>query len=316
MSTPTATGDRHEYRRGSLASELRAPRERPRLIAVGVRDVDHDNDTIAWVAREAVPAIDRVLMAHAYEPVTLTGCNWEPIARAREDRTTSAQHVAAQAAQRAHVRETGVQLEAAAIAGRPEDVFVELSEIVDLLVIGDSATVARQHPHIAQHIRSNARCPVVTVTRGNQPRAGLPVTVVLDELELPHPVLEFAADAAFRRGVALHVSRAWRVYGCTDTFSAESLAEQQEELDIQLAPLAEEFDLPIVSRIELGDGWMRELRDMSSVVVTGQHSGLFAAAHPEATSPGCPTVVVPDHGRGQGHARTARPGQHGVFQET
>lgn len=266
-----------------------------RAIGVGVRDYEHDRAAIEWALHDARPGVDAVHLVYAYVPLLLPGCAWDRVARARDARYQRAQRILAQSMQRVRSAHGDVLAGGSAIAGLPDDVLIELSSVVDLVVIGDDSASTSDRRRISWRVQDSARCPVVCVPPGYQPRIDArPVTVVAGEHGLPENALEFAAAAAQRRGVGLDVSRSWSSLHADGLDGAGWLAEQQEELDAQLTDLRVQHpQLAITARIELGDDWLDELRAGSSLLVTNSYAGSLVRSN-HASAHGCPIAIVPD----------------------
>ena len=288
------TTSEEAVRQPSAASELLSTRERTRLIAVGVRDADHDATTIDWALSEATAAVDVLHIVHAYVPLLLPGCEWDPVVWARDARHVAAKHKAALAAQRAEAQHSGVQIGVSAIAGEPTHVFDQMSDIVDLIVVGDDAAAPGRYGKIAWRVQDSARCPVVCVPPGCDTSSERPVTLVADDRGRSDRALGFAEQAAARRRVPMQVSRAWTSLHREPAPDPRMVAEAQELLDGQLADLGERYPhLGVISRIELTDDWLAGICRRSSLVVAGTRSA--AAVRSVAAAPlGCPTAIVPD----------------------
>jgi hypothetical protein len=267
------------------------------LIGVGVRDRDYDRATVEWAVDDAVRGLDTLHVVHSYLPLRLDGCVWPPVGYTRDLRYLAATRVVAQAVQQANQRRgrrAGFDIAGSAIGGLPDDVLVELSAVVDLIVMGDDTSDPSISNKITAYVEDHAQCPVVCVPRAFRPPADeRPVTVVMDELGLSEPVMEFARAFAQRHGVALQVSRAWTALHEGRLTTAAWMAEQQEELDAQLASWLSAHPGPAVSaRIELDDEWPARLRAMSSLVVVPARSATLWRSQPEDEN-ACPLAVVP-----------------------
>ena len=267
----------------------------PRLIGVGIHDVVHDRATLEWAVADATPGRDQVHLVHAYVPLRLDGCAWPPVSAVRDRRHVAATRVLAQAVQRAHEGHAGLEVGGSAIGGLPDDVLIELSHVVDLLVIGDDShdpLIARK---ITTRVQDHAHCPLVCVPRDYfPPPEPRPVTVVADERGLLEPVLAFAAALARRGGVGLQVSRAWSSLHEGRVSGPGWLAEQQEELDLQLAGWrATHPDVAVAARLELGYSWLDRLRAASSVLVTSTRS-VDLVRSPSDPVHSCPVAIVPE----------------------
>jgi hypothetical protein len=266
-----------------------------RAIGIGVRSHEHDRAAIAWALNDARPGVDAVHLVHAYVPLLLSGCTWDRVTRARDARYQCAHRVLAQSLQRVRSAHGEVLVGGSVIAGLPDDVLIELSSVVDLVVIGDDSAAPSDPRRISWRIQDAARCPVVCVPWWYEPRSDArPVRVVAGEDGLSGSVLDFAAAAASRRGVGLEVSRPWSALHADGLDGAGWLAEQQEELDAQVADLRLQHpQLAITARIELGDHWPDVLRASASLLVTSAYAGSLLRST-ETSAHGCPIAIVPD----------------------
>ena len=268
----------------------------PRLIAVGVRDPVHDTAALAWAAAEAAPGGDVVHIAHAYVPLRLQGCAWEPVARERDARYLAGSRIAARAVQTVASLDPGLRTAASTIAGLPDDVLIELSTVVHLLVIGDDSAAPPDIRRIAWRVQDAASCPAVAVPQGWQPDpAGHPVTLVVDELGIRPAAMRFAVSAALRHGVGLRETRTWQSLHEDEEPSPDWLAHQQEELDTQLADWRARYPhLALTARIEFGeDDWLRPLAASSSLLVVDARAAAAVRTMPAGQPVLCPTAVVP-----------------------
>lgn len=267
----------------------------PRLIGVGIHDVVHDRATLEWAVADARPGVDQLHVAHAYVPLRLDGCAWEPVSTMRDRRHVSATRVVSQAVQRASESHEGLQVDGSAIGGLPEDVLIELSHVVDLLVIGDDSHDPLRVRRITTRVQDHTHCPLVCVPRNYLARADeRPVTVVADERGLIAGIMAFGADLARRRGVGLQVSRAWSSLHEGKADRPAWLAEQQEELDAQLAGWCAAYPgLPVSARLELGFWWLDRLRAASSLLVTSAQSADLVRSPSDAVHT-CPVAIVPE----------------------
>ncbi|HEV7204183.1 MAG TPA: hypothetical protein VGN18_06200 [Jatrophihabitans sp.] len=268
----------------------------PRLIGIGVRDHEHDDATIAWALGDAAPTVDALHIVHAYVPLRLEGCAWEPVSRARDARYLAAKRIVGQAVQRAHVTDDRMRVAGSAIAGLAPDVLIELADVVDLLVIGDDAGAPSGEQHLTWPVQDQSRCPVVCVP--STYRAGpdeRPVSVLVDGSGLSAPVLLFAVAAARRHHVGLQVSRTWESLHDGSDPGPTWLAHQQEELDTQLADWRAALpDVAMSARLELDAEWPARLRAGSSLLVAGAEA-VTSLRSRGAVRPGdCPIAMVPE----------------------
>lgn len=266
-----------------------------RAIGVGVRNYEHDRATIEWALNDARPGLDALHLVHAYVPLLLPGCTWDPVTRARDARYQRARRLLAESMQRIRSGRPGARVDGSVIGGLPDDVLIELSTVVDLVVIGDDSATPSDRRLISWRIQDRARCPVVCVPSGYAPGIDArPVAVVAGDRGLSRYALEFAASAAHRRGVGLEVSRSWSSLHADGLAGPGWLAEQQEELDAQLVDLRFQHpQLGITARIELTDNWLDALRAGASLLVTSTCAG-SAVRSAYASAPGCPVAIVPD----------------------
>jgi hypothetical protein len=282
----------------ALSNQARPRTARPgRVIAVGVRDHAYDAATLSWAQAEATGGADALHIVHAYVPLRLDGCTWDPVRRQRDARALVGRRITAQAVQRARTARPDVLVDGSTILGLPADVLQEFSTVADLLVIGDDSDLPEQVRKIAWRVQDHARCAVVTVPHTYRPTTiDEPVTVVLSESGLSEPVLRFGADAATRHNVTLQVSRSWTSLHEGARNGPTWLAHQQEELDGQLADWRERYPtLPIVARIELDDAWLSRVAGGSSLLVAG--AGTAGVLRSPAGPTGCPVAVVPSRPR-------------------
>ncbi|HZC70756.1 MAG TPA: universal stress protein [Jatrophihabitans sp.] len=270
------------------------PRLRHRLIGVGFRDAERDRATIEWAVHDAVAGGDPLHLVHAYVPLRLDGCWWEPVTQARDARYLAARRVVAKGQQLVAATAANVRCGGSTIAGLPQDVFVELSDIVDVIVIGDDSRAGGRG--ITWRIQDTARCAVVcvppTYTGLPDPR---PVTLVVDDQGISESALQFGAEHARRHGVTLEVSRSWSSLHDGPVDGPAWVAEQQEELDAQLALWSDRHALPpIVARIELDDDWLDSLRRGSSLLVAAGSAAPLLRTPPADPTAACPVAVVPE----------------------
>ena len=122
-----------------------------------------------------------------------------------------------------------------------------------------------------------------------------PVTVVADEQGLSEKAMAFGAEVALRSGVGLQVSRSWSALDERLPETGEWIAEQQQELDAQLASWRQHYPtLPLSARIELDDAWLERLRRGSSLLVVPARSATLLRSEPLDPSNACPVATVPD----------------------
>jgi hypothetical protein len=268
---------------------------RARRIVIAVRDTRHHEETIDWALAHAAPGLDVIHLVHAYLPLQLTGCNWEPVVRARDARYWAARRVIALAQQRI-ARRAAVRPEGSAIAGAPADVLVELSEVVDLIVVGDDSTGAQASRRITWRVQDLASCPVVAVPLDHRPAddGSPPVTVLADEHGLSEAAMSFGAETALRRGTSVQISGCRSFWGCSGASSHELRDEQQRQLRAQLDHWTRRYpQLTLSARAELGADELAGVCRGSALVVAPSRSapqlraGVLRPSHP------FPVAVVP-----------------------
>lgn len=257
-----------------------------RLIVVGVRDTAADAATLRWIAAEAVPGHDVVHLVHAYVPLRLEECSWEPVVRRRTADRLHATRTVSMAVQQLRGLCPDLRVESSAVAGLPVDVLGEFARIVDLIVVG-AGTRCTRPSSVGQW--SGASCPVIRVPSAwSWAPASAPVVVVgRDEGDVSPTALAFGAEWALRHGRTLHVCvPASTRYG-DDPPTAAWLAGQQERLDRSLEPLvAARPGLGVVGRLEWTPGWRRQLASEAALLVDTDGPGTPVRG-------GCPVAEVP-----------------------
>ena len=282
----------------TLVQEAAAPRldvarrsRAPRLIAVGVRDASADDAVLRWAATEAVPG-DVLHVVHAFVPLRLDRCQWDPVRRERDHRALAARRAVAQAQQRARTMRVDLEVGGSAVAGLPDDVLIEFSQVVDLLVIGDDSAEPRGGLRVAWRVPDLAACPVVCVPPAGA-RFDAPVTVVLDERGLVPRTLRFALEWAQRHDVNVRVLRPWSPLHDEAVSAPTWLAHRAEQLDTQLVDWQVCYPhVGMVASIETADDWeVRARADSSLLVTTAGAPASVVSADGEPTQ--CATAVVP-----------------------
>lgn len=266
-----------------------------RRIVVAVRDYPHDRTTIDWALAHAMPGVDTLHLVHAYRPLRLEGCHWAPVVRDRDLRSLAGRSVVSRALQRMAANGSALRADGSAVAGAAEDVLEEISEVADLLVIGDDSTGLSGQRRISWRVQDASQCPTVCVPGTYQATTEPePVTVVADEQDLDDSLLELGADLAARAGVGLQVSRPWSALHAGRADPAEWIADQQRALDAQLADWQlRHRGLSLRTRIELDDGWAECLRRISSVLVIRTSSAALVRSRPTEPARPCPIATVP-----------------------
>lgn len=274
MSTSALSA--HRVDTGTLPS---APAEH-RMIAVGVRDARNDASALRWAVFDARPGTDLVYVLHAHEPHG-TGAQreWEAVSAA----------IRLGSQQRASVAIVG-----SAAAGAAEQVLLAHTAGASELVVGDDELdVPRRR--VALHLQRTAHCPVVCVPRGAEDMAGLPVTVVVDDLGLADETLEFAARYAERHLVTLDIVRGWFSLHLGGVPTPATLADEQAQLDGQLDDIRTRHPhISVVSRIELDESWLPRVRAHSGLVVLARQTAARLGQNSPIARPLCPIAFVPE----------------------
>jgi hypothetical protein len=175
----------------------------PRLIVVGVGDPHADEPALRWAATDALPG-DVVHIVRAFVPLRLDGCRWDPVRMERDHRALAAERAVARSMQRLRTMRVDLEVGGSAVAGLADDVLVEFSQVVDLVVMGDDTTDSPRGHRLTWRVRDLAACPVISVPRTV---AGFPehVSVVVDERGPVPETLRFATEWAQRHAVDLRV---------------------------------------------------------------------------------------------------------------
>lgn len=251
-----------------------------RLIAVGVKDVRNDASALRWALYDARPGRDVVYVLHAHEP--------HGPGHRREWNTVTA------AIQLGSRQRSSVAIIGSSAAGTAEHVLLAHAAGASELVVGDDELdVPRRR--VAAHLQRTAHCPVVCVPRGAEAIADLPVTVVADDLGLTGETLEFAAQYADRHEVTLDIVRSWHSLHCEGLPRPERLADEQAQLDGQLADIRIRHPhISVVSRIELDESWLPRVRRYSTLVVLARQTAARLGQNSPIARPLCPMAFIPD----------------------
>ena len=269
-----------------------------RLIAVGIGDVDRDGGVLAWASTEAVPEVDVVQVVHAYAPTRTGGSNWGPLESARQARRRRAERTVARGVQRLRSARPGLRVDGAALGGGSVEVLAEVSEFVDLVVVGED-DVSAARPRTGWRVRENAQCPVVSVPsqwRAEDAAQHGPVTILVDGLDLPVPLLVLGFAEAARRGTSLCVAQLWAAVPGSGVMSPSLIAERQEHLDATLQIWRDWHPaVAVMAKLLLGDGPpdVRRLRSASQLIIVAPDSphALLLAGPSERGA--CPTLTHP-----------------------
>lgn len=265
-----------------------------RTIAVGVRDNLRDAATLTWAMHEARADIDVLRLLHAYVAMRPNAPTVAPRPGPANSPFAAGNQVLTDAARTVSRAHPDLRTKQFAIAGLPEEVLVEQSAIVELLVIGDDSANIEETRKITRLIQTRAGCPVVSVPTGYRPGSDRSaVTVIAGDRGLSDSAIRFGADMAIRHRATLQVSRTWESLHEGEQQGPTWIAHQQENLDGQLAGWRARYPhLAVVARLELGSGWLGRLRSMSALVITDQASASIVRTANSALPELCPTVAV------------------------
>lgn len=263
----------------------------PALVAVGVRELARDAGPLAWAAECA----DTVHVVHAFRQQLAGECSWDPIRQAREARRESARLLVARVVQRLHHSHPTLAVDGSAVPGDPVEVLVEFSEVVDLVVIGRDAAASCQ---TAARTVQRASCPVAVVPSGYRPRADddRPVTLLMDGGTLPGEVLEVGLRQAARLRTCLCLAQFWSALHDEPPSSAELIADQQMQLDQQLAAVGRtDPEVPLASELLLRDDAqaLDDLRSASQLLVLSASAVQLPRLLAPEPVERCPTLIVP-----------------------
>jgi nucleotide-binding universal stress UspA family protein len=272
----------------------------PRLIAVGVRGYGSDASALAWALDDATDGRDRLYVVHAYVPLRIEGCHWPPVSNARDARRDRARRVVASALQRVRVDRGGLDVDGSAVAGLPDDVLVEFSEVVDLVVVGEDEIGQRSAKSTVRRILQSVHSPVAVVPgdyASGQVDSELPVTVVVDTLDLPSHLLEAGLQEATRRHTTLRVAHAWSSLNEEGPWTAQLLANRQAQLDMQLSDWhGSRPSGGIVGELLVDDGpeALTALRVNSQLLVVSRDSPRLLGRLDPVEPGRCPALILPD----------------------
>ncbi|MGW0293631.1 universal stress protein [Streptomyces tuirus] len=196
-----------------------------RTITVGLDGSPESRAAAEWAAREAKLRGLALRLLHVYEPVP------EPMAQAAllgaETSQDWSEKIPREAAGGLRLRHPGVEVRAEQLVGRPSEVLGEAARTAELLVLGSrgmSGIGGFLVGSVGQAVVARAECPVVLVRAGEQaadehesdpvgiPSAATAYRPVVLGLDTGHPdpsMIEFAFDAAARRGTVLRAVHGW-----------------------------------------------------------------------------------------------------------
>lgn len=215
-----------------------------RSIAVGVRDAEASRAALVWAAAEASTDRSEVHVVHCYDLLALEGSTWPPVVQANDGRRADARHTVNLSQHVVRSCASGVEVSGSAVRGDVTDALIDLSRLVDLVVVGEST----RNP-LRDRLAAAAHAPVVVVPDADV-SADDPIVVAVDRHDLSVEALQFALRTARRWGAQLVVAAADGL----PTASAEALANVHEMLDMQIESLAGEFpDVPVEVTLHSAD---------------------------------------------------------------
>ncbi|MEU5634201.1 universal stress protein [Streptomyces rishiriensis] len=299
-----------------------------RSITVGLDGSRESRAAAEWAAREAKLRGLPLKIVHVWEPVP------EPMAQAPLLGAETHQHwterVPREAAEGLRLRHPGVEVRTEQVSGRPADALAEAAKGAELLVLGSrglgglggfmvgsvglSAIAQADRPVVlvrALEVAADEHEPDPV----GVPSAATPFLPVVLGLDVEHPdetLIEFAFDAARRRGTSLRIVHGWNpppyyAYGTpADPALLEALAlGDAEGLAEAVRPWRRKFpDVAVVEESRYGSAAVHVVdaaREASLVVVgrrirrspSGAHIG--HVTHAVLHHCAAPVAVVP-HG--------------------
>lgn len=196
-----------------------------RTVTVGLDGSPESRAAAEWAAREAELLRLPVRLVHVWEPVP------EPVALAPVVSERAHRHwterVPREAAAELRQRHPDLDITTEQLSGVPAQVLAETAETAQLLVLGSRALGGLggfMVGSVSLSVVAHARQPVVLVRSGSQatqeheagaagaPSAKPPFRPVVLGLDTRHPddaLIEFAFEAALRRGTSLRVVHGW-----------------------------------------------------------------------------------------------------------
>ncbi|NGO78855.1 universal stress protein [Streptomyces sp. YC504] len=268
-----------------------------RTISVGLDGSPESRAAAEWAAREAELRQLPLKLVHVWEPAPI------PVAQTAPPGAETQQHwserIPRESAEGLRLRHPGLEVTTEQVSGRPGEVLPRLpKEDTELLVLGSrglSGIGGYLVGSVGSAVVAHATQPVVLVRAGEQAAdehemdpAGIPSTAgpfrpVVLGLDADHPddsVIEFAFEAAGRRGTSLRVVHGWNpppyfAYGLTADleFHAELARGQTAALAEALRPWRRKFPAVEVMEKSHFGGPATHLVDASreaSLVVVGR----------------------------------------------
>ncbi|MGV9452499.1 universal stress protein [Streptomyces sp. NPDC003635] len=296
-----------------------------RTVVAGLDGSPESRAAAEWAAREAKLLDLPLKIVHVWEPVP------EPVAQAPLLGAETHQHwterIPREAAEGLRLRHPGVEVTTEQLHGTPAEVLAKAGEEADLLVLGSrgmSGIGGFMVGSVALAVVAHTARPVVLVRAGEQaadehepdpvgiPSAATPYRPVLLGLDAAHPngtVIEFAFEAAARRGTALRVLHGWNlppyyVYGLAADvgFRDEIVGQQAALLAEALRPWREKYpNVPVVEETPSGSPGIRlvDAARQASLVVIGRRirrspfgAHIGPVAHAVLHHAGAPVAVV------------------------
>ncbi|MFC9129495.1 universal stress protein [Streptomyces sp. NPDC057099] len=198
-----------------------------RTITVGLDGSPESRAAAEWAAREAALRRLPLKLLHVWEPAP------EPMAQAPQLGAETSQQwsekIPRDTAEGVRLRHPDVEVTAEHLAGRPSEVLGEATEAAELLVLGSRGLGGISGflvGSVGLAVVARAERPVVLVRAGEQaadehemdptgiPSAATryrPVVLGIDTDHLDPSVIDFAFDAAARRGTALRAVHGWHL---------------------------------------------------------------------------------------------------------
>ncbi|WP_316745425.1 universal stress protein [Streptomyces sp. MK7] len=268
----------------------------PRTVTVGLDGSPESRAAAEWAAREAQLLGLPVRLVHVWEPVP------EPLALAQLLGAQTHRHwserVPRETAEGLRLRHPGVEVTTELLSGTPAELLAKVAEDAELLALGSRALGGVGGfliGSVGLSVVARTERPVVLVRAGEQAAdehemdpAGIPSAAtafrpVVLGLDTSHPngeVIEFAVEAARRRGVPLRVVHGWcppAHYGYAMPVDAglygSLAASQASDLTDVLRPWRQTYpDVEVVERSRSGSaaGLLVEAAREASLVVVGR----------------------------------------------
>ncbi|MBO7939818.1 universal stress protein [Streptomyces sp. S9] len=285
------------------------------LVVVGVDGSAPALAAVETAAREAGLRGAALRVVHAFAwPSSHVPLGPSQPGPAHEIRRT-AEHLLAEAVERAHAAAPGIEVGHALVTGDPLGVLEAQSRSADLVVVGSRGTsefVGLLVGSTAVHLATHGRCPVLVVRE--QSGADGPVVVGVDGSAAGEAAVDFAFAEAALRGAPLLALHAWTTWNAPllpppQDASAPyanppgALAEEEERLLYEvLAGHREKYpDVAVEHRVVQGrtrEALIGASRSAQLVVVGARGRGGFAGLLLGSVSQAvlhhahCPVVVV------------------------